>query len=108
MKQNSISGELLHILSDFLSNWKQKVVLNGQNSSWANAYAGVPQGAILRPLLFLIDINDLSENLTTNAKLLANDASLFSVVHDVNTFAKELNDRLKKVNDWPFQWKMSF
>ena len=44
----------------------------------------------------------------SNAKLFADDASLFSVIHDVNTSAKELNDDLKKVNDWVFQWKMSF
>ena len=49
-----------------------------------------------------------SDNLTSNAKLFADDASLFSVVHDVNTSAKELNDNLKKVNNWAFQWKMSF
>ena len=46
-------------------------------------------------------MNDLSDNLTSNAKLFADDTSLFSVVHDVNTFAKELNDQ-------GFQWKMSF
>ena len=108
LKQNGISGELLHILSNFLSNRKQRVVLNGQNSSWTNVHAGVPQGSILGPLLFLIYINDLSDNLTSNAKLFADDTSLFSVVHDVNTSAKELNDDLKKADDWAFQWKMSF
>ena len=44
-------------------------------------------------------IFDLSDNLTSNAKICADDTSLFSVVHDVNTSAKELNDDLKKVND---------
>ena len=83
-------------------------MLNGQNSLWTNVHAGVPQGSILGPLLFLIYINDLSDNLTSNAKLFADDTSLFSVVHDVNTSAKELNDHLKKVSDWAFQWKMSF
>ena len=69
---------------------------------------GVPQGSVLGPFLFLIYINDLSDNLISNAKLFADDTSLFSVVHDVNTSAKELNDDLKKVNDWAFQWKVSF
>ena len=107
-KRNGISGELLHILSNFLSNRKQRVVLNGENSSWTNVHAGVPQGSILGPLLFLIYINDLSKNLKANAKLFADDTSLFSVVYDVNTSARELNDDLQKVNDWAFQWKMSF
>ena len=61
------------------------------------------QGSILDPLLFLIYINDLSDNLTSNAKLFADYTSLFSVVHDVNISAKELNDDLKKINDWTFQ-----
>ena len=69
---------------------------------------GVPQGSVLGPFLFLIYINDLSDNLISNAKPFADDTSLFSVVHDVNTSAKELNDDLKKVDDWGFQWKMSF
>ena len=83
-------------------------MLNGQNSSWTNVHAGVPQRSVLGPSLFLIYINDLSDNLTSNAKLFAVDASLFSVVHDVNTSTKELTDDLKKINNWAFQWKMSF
>ena len=60
------------------------------------------------PLLFLICINDLSDNLTSNAKHFADDTSLFSVVHNTNTSAKALNDALKKVNEWTFQRKISF
>ena len=74
-------------------------MLNGQNSSWTNVHVGVSQGSILDPSLFLICINDLSENLTSNLKLFAVDTSLFSVVHDVIASAKELSDDLKKVND---------
>ena len=67
-----------------------------------------PQGSILGPLLFLIYINDLSEGLSSNAKLFADDTSLFSVIHDSNTSALELNSDLAKINRWAFQWKMSF
>ena len=62
----------------------------------------------LRPLLFLIYINDLSDYLTSNVKLFADETSLFSVVYNVNISARELNDDLKKINKWVFQWKMSF
>ena len=84
LKQNGISGDLLNILTDFLSNRKQRVVLNGQVSTWTSVNAGVPQRSILGPLLFLIYINDLSDNLSSNVKLFADDTSLFSVIHDIN------------------------
>ena len=83
-------------------------MLNGQNSSWNNAHTGVSQGFILSPLLFLIYIYDLSDNLTSNTKVSAHDTSLFAIVHDVNTPAKELNNDLKIVNGLFFQCKMSF
>ena len=82
--------------------------MNGQNSSWANVEAGVPQGSILGPLLFLIYINDLPDNLSTNVKLFADNTSLFSVVHDITTSSSDLNYDLNRVREWAFQWKVSF
>ena len=54
LEQNGISGKLLNILIDFLSNRQQRVVLNAQVSARASINAGVQQGSILGPLLFLI------------------------------------------------------
>ena len=106
LKQNGVSGDLLNLISDFLDPRKQRVVWNGQYSPWTSVKAGVPQGSILVPLFFLIFINDLSDNLISNPK--ADDISLFSVVQDITLSAKNLNDDLKKINKWEFQWKMSF
>ena len=96
------SSKLSSILSLCKSLWYRfiknilTVVLNGQTSSWADVNAGVPQGSILGPLLFLIYINDLADGLSSNAKLFADDTSLFSVVHNANTTAKKLNNDLVK------------
>ena len=93
---------------NFSSNRKQRVILNGQVSACGSVNEGVPQGSILGTLLFLIYINDLSDNLSSNVKLFADDTSLFSVTHDVNASARELNDDLRKISNRTFQWKMSF
>ena len=54
LKQNGVKGNLLETLTNFLNDRKQRVVLNGQHSKWANIEAGVPQGSILGPLLMKI------------------------------------------------------
>ena len=70
--------------------------------------AGVPQGLILGPLLFLVFINELSTGLSSNSRLFADETSLFSLVHDRNTSVNELNNNLLKIRRWDYQWKMSF
>ena len=108
-KQNGISDKLLSVLSGFLKDRKQKVTLNGQVSSWTGVNVGVPQGSILGSLLlFLVYINDLADGLSSNVKLFADDTSLLSVIHDVDTCSNELNNDLYQINKWAFQWKMSF
>ena len=86
-------------LTDLLKDGEQRVLLNGQYSSWENDEAGVFQGSILGPLLFLICMNDLPDNLSTNVKLFADDASLFSVVHDIATSFLDLNYDLNRVKE---------
>ena len=92
---------MLEILIDFLKDRKQRVVLNGQNSSWANVEAGVTQGS--GPLLFLKYINDLPDNLSTNVKLFADDTLLFSVIHNITTSSCDLNYDLGRVRECAFQ-----
>ena len=67
------------------------LIFSGQFSTRKNVSFEVPQGFILSPSLFLIYINDLTEGLSFNAKLFADDTSLFSVIHDIQTSANNLN-----------------
>ena len=83
LSQNNISGSLLKILSNFLRNIKQRVVANAETSIWENIIAGISLGTMPKPLLFLIYINDLSDGLSSKAKLFADNGSLFSVTHDI-------------------------
>ena len=106
LRQYVFTGNLFALLTDFLSNRKQRVVLNGQHSSWADIKAGVHQGFILGPLLLLVYINDLSENLHSNLKLFADDTSLFSIVIDEVFLNSRLNDDLTVSNDCAYNWKM--
>ena len=108
LKSNGVEGNIYNLIESFLSNRLQRVVLNGQNSKWEKISAGVPQGSILGPLLFLIYINDISENLESNVKLFADDTSIYSVVFDPNLSAIKLNNDLLKIQQWAYQWKMSF
>ena len=108
IKSMGISGELLNLLENYLSDRYQRVVLNGQTSSWTPVLAGVRQGSILGPLLFLIYINDLPNELQSNAKLFADDTSLSAVANDKNVCANILNNDLLAIPKWAFNWKMLF
>ena len=84
------------------------MLLNCPNSSWKRITSDVSQGSILRPLLFLIYLNDLSDGLSSNCKFFADVTSLFFVVHDVTISSSELKSNLAKISEWAFNWKVSF
>ena len=101
---NCILGNLLKLLRDFLYCRKQRVVLNGQNSSWKNVSAEVLQSSVLGPLLFLIYINDLSNGVPLNWKFLPMTCLFFQLLRTSNP--AQLRNDLMAISNWAFQWKI--
>ena len=94
LKQNGVSGKLLMFFESYLCNRKQRVMINGSYSDYANIESGVPQGSVLGPLLFLVYINDLEKNIKSNVKFFADGTMLYSVVNDPTITAVDLNHDL--------------
>ena len=85
------------MIKHYLTDISQRVLLNVQCSNWQPILAGVPQGSILGPVLFLIYINDLPNGLKSNVKLFAEDTSLFSVVKNKEESASDLTNDLDMI-----------
>ena len=108
LEQNGVSGNMLKLFQNYLSNRKQRVVLNGSCSDYSSIESGVPQGSVLGPLLFLVYINDLERNIKSNVKFFADDTMLFSIVKDPKISANDLNHDLDVIRQWANQWKLEF
>ena len=104
-----IRNSLHFWISSFLSNRTQKVLLEGHDSTALPVLSGVPQGTVLGPLLFLIYINDMGENLTegTKLRLFADDSLLY---REIKTKKDQdiLQNDLDKLQKWEKEWSMHF
>ena len=108
LKTYGVKRKLLNRIKNYLHERYERVVLNGQTSSWGFIKSGVPQGSVRGSLMFLVYINDLPDNIQSPCKIFADDTSLFSHVLHKDTSHDELNYDLQKVYDWAFQWKTQF
>ena len=102
---NGISGDQLKLLCDFLYCHKQQVISLFILGKWQRRAL---QGSILRPLLFLIYINDLSNGVSSNWKYLTDDMPIFSVFNDIQSSPATLRNDTKVISNWAFQWKIVF
>jgi hypothetical protein len=87
-----IRGSLLSWVKKYLSERKQRVVINNSTSSWRDIHAGVPQGSIVVSLLFIVFINDILTDINSTIKLFADDTCLDLIVDDPQKTAQTLND----------------
>ena len=103
-----IKGMLLSWLRNYLSERRQRVTIQGHFSEWAQITAGVPQGSVLGPLLFLIYINDIVKVVKSSIRLFADDTTLYIEATDNQTSADRLNEDLCGISQWARQWLITF
>ena len=102
-----IGGTTYKWLKSFLIGRYQRVQINGCHSHWLHVTSGVPQGTVLGPLLFLIYINSLTENINSNIRLFADDCIIYreiTTINDNNILQNDLNTLCK----WEKDWQMNF
>ena len=109
MKAHGIRGDVLRWISEWLSGRKQRTVLNGSFSAWADVISGVPQGSVLGPLASIIFINDL-DTCTELISIMNKFADDTKLGHKVNTDRDRevLQDCLNKLLVWATDWCMEF
>ena len=78
LESYAISGQIFGLISSFLCNRRLQVVLNGRSSQEYPVNAGVPQGSILGPTLFLLYINDFPDDVICDIAIYADDTTLYS------------------------------
>ena len=85
-----------------------RVVLNGQAAPWVKTNAGVPQGSVLGPLLFLVFINDVVDDIETDINLFADDTSLMNIIDQLIESYDETNRDLATLAKWADQWLVTY
>ena len=106
LKSYGISGQIFGLISSFLSNRQLRVVLDGKSSQEYPVNAGVSQGSILGPTLFLLYINDLPDDVICNIAIYADDTTLYSKCYQASDLwqqlelASELESDLRDTVDW--------
>jgi len=107
LKSHGINGKLFCWITDWLSNRKQRVCINWSLSDWQYVLSGVPQGSVLGPILFLIFINDIDNDITSWILKFADDTKMFSSVCNSIDY-KKFQDDINRLFNWTKNWQMSF
>ena len=102
-----IRGDTLKWIKAFLDNWKQAVVINGMNSDCKPVSSGVPQGSVLGPILFLVYINDLPEQVKSRVRLFADDTAM-NLALSSHIEGQVLQNDLLSLEKWEKMWDMNF
>ena len=104
LERLGITGSLLKWFRSYLLGRSQRVIVDGLNSEWREIQAGVPQGSVLGPLLFLIYINDITTGIASDCFLFADDSLLLEEVYSPDRSAQKLNIDLQVISNWSDRW----
>ena len=77
LESYGIEGDIYNWINAFLHNRTQEVVVNGSTSAAAPVISGIPQGTVLGPVLFVIYINDLLDNISSGGLMFADDTKIY-------------------------------
>ena len=102
-----MGNSLINWIEQWLTDMRQRVVADGEVSSWKSVLSGVPQGSVLGPILFLVNINDLEEEVTGKILKFADDTKLFRKVKEIGD-KQNLQDGIDKLVKWSEKWQMLF
>jgi len=106
LKIFALNLKCINVIKNFLSDRRQMVVVGGNNSTMKPVTSGVPQGSVLGPLLFLLFVNDLCQNLSSNIRLFADDTVLYREISSAEDHSILQSD-LDKIAKWCEENKMS-
>ena len=107
LKKYGICNNVFNWLRSFLTKREQRVVVNGKYSSWSSVTSGVPQGTILGPLMFLIFINDICNNIDSTCRLYADDCIIYRPIRNINDVVSLQMD-LNRLYKWSEKWLLKF
>ena len=107
LKAYGISGELLNWIKAFLSDRTQTVKVNGVSSETDPVISGIPQGSVLGPILFIIFINDILDNVQSEGFLFADDTKVFRSVGS-KADAEALQADIDTLEEWSNTWLLRF
>ena len=107
LEHYGIDSKILLWITNFLNNRKQRVVVDGSFSNFADVESGVPQGTVLGPLLFLLHINDLPSCVNSKVRLFADDCLLYREIKN-NQDQIDMQRDLDALVDWGSTWGMKF
>ena len=102
-----IYGNLHNWFTSYLSDRRQRVINECFRSTWLPTSAGVQQGSVLCPYIFLISLNNMIDNLSSNIRSFADDTTLFTVIDDEKSI-NILNEALYKIIKWSDEWLIIF